>query len=240
MGLKEDTASFAVGHMAIAYLIGKGFERLLHVKVNIPLLLVLSILPDIDIIFDFFSGTEMHRGFTHSLFFAILVFAPFFMIYGRKVLAYFFALLSHSLIGDFFIGGGLQLLWPLTTTFGFNETLGGRYISIFNPINTTLELILFAVATYVLYRAKDWKAFLSGDKTSLVLIIPVATVLLPTTIGYPFSQSLLLSDMWFIRFLAIAHLFYLVLFSIAIFKALIALVHDKRQLIPQRKPLHGR
>jgi hypothetical protein len=53
-----------------------------------------------------------------------------------------------------------------------------------------------------------------------VLILPVATVLLPTTIGYPFTQSLLLSDQYIVRVLGIAHLFYLVLFSIAILKVI--------------------
>ncbi len=51
------------------------------------------------------------------------------------------------------------------------------------------------------------------------------TVLLPTIIGYPFSTPLLLSE----PFLAIAHLFYLVLFTIAVAKTIYSMV--KRRMI---------
>jgi hypothetical protein len=91
------------------------------------------------------------------------------------------------LIGNFFIGGKLQLFWPLSTQqFGLHE-LGSYYIGITDPINIALELSLFVIATFVLYKSGDWKVFFKADKINLVLIIPIATVLLPSTIGYPFS-----------------------------------------------------
>jgi membrane-bound metal-dependent hydrolase YbcI (DUF457 family) len=214
---------FAVGHMAIAYLLGKGSSKALRVKLNIPILLVLSILPDIDIVFDFLTGSEIHRGPTHSIVAAALVFIPIFIIYRKKAIPYFLALISHSLIGDFLIGGQLQLFWPLSNSqFGLHE-LGSRYIGIFSPINIALEFSLFVVATLILYKSRDWKVFLSSNMTNLVLIIPIATVLLPSTIGYPFTTSLLLSA----PLLALAHLFYLVLFSIAVIKTLTT-IHKKR------------
>jgi uncharacterized membrane protein len=74
-----------------------------------------------------------------------------------------------------------------------------------------------------LFKTGDWRFFLTDNKTNLVLIIPVATVLLPTAIGYPFSQSLLLSDLYIVRVLGIAHLFYLVLFGIAILKVIVSM-----------------
>ncbi len=215
-GLKGENHLFAVGHMAIAYLLGKGSSVALRVKLNIPAVLVLSILPDIDIIYDFLTGSEIHRGPTHSIVVALLVFIPLFIIFRKKAFPYFLALISHSLIGDFFIGGGLRLFWPLSTNeYGLHE-LGGPFISIFGLANIVLELTLFIAATLVLYKTGDWKVFFSSDKTNLLLIIPVATVLLPSTIGYPFNNSLLLTE----PALALAHLFYLVLFSIAIIKAL--------------------
>ena len=64
-----------------------------------------------------------------------------------------------------------------------------------------------------------------------MLILPVATVLLPTTIGYPFTQSLLLSDQYIVRVLGIAHLFYLVLFSIAILKVIASLSRNVKRKI---------
>jgi hypothetical protein len=202
--------------MSIAYLLGKGSSKPLRYKPNIPLLLVLSIIPDVDIIFDLLTGAQLHRGPSHSVVVAIVAFIPFFIVYRKKAIPYFLALISHSLIGDFFIGGHVQLLWPLSTTqFGLQE-LGSYYISIFNPINIVLELTLFTIATVVLYKTNDWKVFFTNNKSNLILIIPIFTVLLPTTIGYPFSKPLLTTE----PFLAIAHLFYLVLFSIAVLKAL--------------------
>jgi membrane-bound metal-dependent hydrolase YbcI (DUF457 family) len=202
--------------MAIGYLLGKGSSKPLRLKPNIPLLLVVSILPDIDIVYDFLTGADLHRGPTHSIIVATLAFVPFFIVYRKKAIPYFLALISHSLIGD--ITGQVQLLWPLSTNqYGFDA------LSIFSPINVVAELSLFAVATFVLFKTGDWRVFLTDDKTNLVLIIPVATVLLPTAIGYPFSQSLLLSDLYIVRVLGIAHLFYLVLFGIAILKVIVSM-----------------
>jgi membrane-bound metal-dependent hydrolase YbcI (DUF457 family) len=207
---------FAVGHMAIAYLLGKGSSKSLRVKLNISVILVLSILPDVDIIYDFLTGSEIHRGPTHSIVVTALAFVPFFIIYRKKAIPYFLALISHPLIGDFFIGGKLQLFWPFSTTeYGLHES-GSFYIGIFSSVNIALELTLFAIATIILYRTSDWKVFFSGNKTNLILIIPIATVLLPSTIGYPFNTSLLVSE----PLLALAHLFYLGLFSIAVLKTL--------------------
>lgn len=204
--------------MAIAYLLGKGSSKGLRTKLNIPILLVLSILPDIDIVYDFLTGSDIHRGPTHSIVVAALAFIPIFVIYRKKAIPYFLALISHPLIGDFFIGGKLQLFWPFS-----NNIYGFQNISIFSTLNIALELTLFVIATLILYKSGDWKAFFTSNKTNLVLIIPIATVLLPSTIGYPFSTSLLINE----PPLALAHLFYLVLFSIAIIKTLTA-IYKKR------------
>ncbi len=209
--------------MAIAYLLGKGSSKVLHTKINIPLLLVLSILPDIDIIYDLLTGMEIHRGPTHSIIVAALAFIPIFIVYRKKAVPYFLALISHSLIGDFFIGGQLQLLWPFSATqFGLHE-LGSYYIDIYNPVNIVLETFLFIAATAVLYKSGDWKAFFTSSLSNLVLVVPITTVLLPSTIGYPFDKSLLFTA----PMLALAHLFYLVLFSIAVLKTL-AYLYRKR------------
>ena len=220
--------------MAIAYLLGKGSSKALHTKINIPILLVLSILPDIDLVYDLLTGVEIHRGPTHSVVVALLAFIPIFIIYRKKAIPYFLALISHPLIGDFFIGGQLQLFWPLSTnTFGLHE-LGSYYINIYNPINIVLEVTLFIFATAVLFRSGDWKVFFKADKTNLILIIPIATVLLPSTIGYPFSQSLLLTQ----PTLAIAHLFYLVLFAIAVLKTLSSLFRRRKNSPAENLNLH--
>src|SRR3972149_4781364 len=112
---------FAVGHMSLAYLLGKASSKTLKVNPNIPVLLVLSILPDIDIVFQTITGVTLHRGPAHSLIIAIILFAPFFIRYRKRAIPYFLAYSSHFL-GDFFIGGQLQLFWPLTpNNFGLHE-----------------------------------------------------------------------------------------------------------------------
>jgi hypothetical protein len=208
--------------MAIAYLLGKGSSMALHTKVNIPLLLVLSIIPDVDIIFDYLTGAQIHRGPTHSIVVAALIFTPLFIHYGKQAIPYFLALISHFVIADFFIGGQLQLFWPLTTQqFGAYE-LGFYYISIWNPINILTEIMLFATAMAILYKTGDWRAFFKADKLNLVLFLPIVCVLLPSTIGYPFDGSLLFRS----PLLAFAHLVFLALFTIAVYKTLISIYHQ--------------
>ncbi len=220
--------------MSIAYLLGKGSGKALHLKPNIPLLMVLSILPDIDIFYDFLTGASLHRGPTHSLIITLVAFIPVFVIYRKKAIPYFLALISHPLIGDFITGGKLQLFWPISTReFGLHE-LGGPFIDIFSPINIALELSLFVVAMLVLYKSGDWKVFFSSSKVNLILIIPVATVLLPSTIGYPFSTSLIISA----PLLAAAHIVFLVLFSIAILTTLAALYKKRfKKQEQENKPI---
>jgi membrane-bound metal-dependent hydrolase YbcI (DUF457 family) len=193
--------------MGIAYLLAKASGKLLKVNFNIPLVLVLSILPDIDIIFQFLFGSNIHRGPTHSIIVAILVFIPVFIIYRKKATPYFAALASHSLIADFFIGGQIQLLWPLSTReFGLPE-LGFPYISINSPINVVLEFTIFVIATVVMFKTRDIHVFFKKRKINLVLAVPIFTVLLPTFVGYPIHVPFLL---------VLPHLFYLVLFAIAV------------------------
>ena len=193
--------------MGIAYLLAKASGKLLKVNFNIPLVLVLSILPDSDIIFQFLFGSNIHRGPTHSIIVAILIFIPVFIIYRKKATPYFAALASHSLIGDFFIGGQIQLLWPLSTReFGLPE-LGFPYINIESPINVALEFTIFIIATVVMFKTRDMHVFFRKRKLNLVLAVPIFTVLMPTFVGYPLHVPFLL---------VLPHLFYLVLFTIAV------------------------
>jgi hypothetical protein len=188
--------------MALAYLLGKASAKLLKINVNVPLILVLSIIPDVDLIFDFLFNIEIHRGPTHSVVTVILFFIPFFIFYRKKAIPYFVALVSHSLIADFLIGGQLQLLWPLSTReFGFTG------VGIYSSVNTLLEFTLFAISVIVMLKTRDLFQFFRNNKINLVLVIPVFTVLLPTFSGYPLSVPLLL---------VLPHLFYLVLFAISV------------------------
>jgi membrane-bound metal-dependent hydrolase YbcI (DUF457 family) len=173
--------------MALAYLLAKGSGKLLKINFNIPLVLVLSIIPDIDIVIGYLLNTEIHRGPTHSIVVAVLVFIPFFLYYRQRATPYFVALASHSVIGDFFIGGQLQLFWPLSTS-----EFGLTYISIYSTVNVVLEFTLFVIATVVMFKAGDIYRFFRNSKLNLVLAIPIFTVLLPTVASYPLHVPLLL------------------------------------------------
>lgn len=198
---------FAVGHMALAYLLGKVSAKLLHAKPNLPLLLVLSIIPDMDIL----VGEDFHRGATHSAVAALIVFIPFLIYFGRRAIPYLLALVSHALIGDLIVGGGIQLLWPLSTDKIFLPA-PFPYLSISSAANVALELTLFLLATVLMFKTKDLMVFFQSHRSNLLLAIPIFTVLLPTFTGYPLKVPILLVP---------PHLFYIAVFSIAVFTALV-------------------
>ena len=201
-------ASFAVGHMALGYFLGKPAAKLLKTRLNIPLVLVFSIIPDADILL---GMKEFHRGPTHSVITAIVVFIPFFVIYRRKAVPYFLALISHSLIADFFIGGNIMLFWPLTS----NLYGSWFYISIWSITNVILEWTLFAISTIIMFKTGDLRLFFQNRKSNLLLAIPIVTVLLPTFVSYPLRVPIVLMP---------PHLFYLVLFSVSVLIGLIGIL----------------
>jgi hypothetical protein len=195
--------------MALAYLIGKPAAKLLKVNLNIPLLLVLSIIPDADILL---GVGELHRGPTHSVITALVVFIPAFVVYRRKAVPYFLALVSHGLIADFLVGGNIMLFWPLSSNLYGNYWF---YISIWSITNVTLEWTLFAIATVVMSKTGDLRLFFHNQKSNLLLAIPISTVLLPTFVSYPLQVPIVLMP---------PHLFYVILFSISVLIALIGIL----------------
>lgn len=65
-------------------------------------------MPDID----FFIPFVEHRGPTHSIVIAFLIFMSIIIKYKRGY-SYFATLTSHSLIGDFYTAYGCRLFWPI-------------------------------------------------------------------------------------------------------------------------------
>jgi hypothetical protein len=117
---------------------------------------------------------------------------------------YFIALASHSLVGDFFIGGHIMLFWPLSQAEYGNYWF---YIDIQSPVNIAVEWALFVIATLIMFKTKDVFLFFRNNRANLLLAIPILTVLLPTFVGFP--QYVPIS-------LVLPHLFYLVVFSYAV------------------------
>jgi hypothetical protein len=115
------------------------------------------------------------------------------------------------MIGDFLIGGQVQLLWPLSQNTYGNYWLFTR---ITDPANIVIELALFTVATIVMFMTKDLHLFFKSAQSNLILAIPILTVLLPTFVAYPLEVPLPL---------VAPHLFYLALFSASAFIALLGM-----------------
>lgn len=189
-----------MGHIAIAYLSSRASADLLKTKLNIPLVLTLSVLPDVDILFPFLQ----HRGPTHSVITALVVFAPFFIAYRKEAVPYFVALVQHALIGDFIAGGqegGTQLLWPITRQYF------GTHVYITSSISVTVEWVTFLVSILIMLKTKDMATFFRQEKSNLILTIPTFTVLLPTFMRIPLYVPVQLIP---------PHLIYLAIFSTAI------------------------
>ncbi|WNZ29222.1 MAG: metal-dependent hydrolase [Candidatus Bathyarchaeota archaeon] len=191
---------FAVGHFALGYLTGKLSSKFLNVHVSLPLLFLVSVFPDVDILFPFLE----HRGPLHSVLFWCLIFVPLFWLYRKRAAPYFVALLQHSLIGDYLTGGS-QLLWP------FSLKSYGLDIGIRSTFNLGLEWVLFIASVVVMFKAKDLKMLLKPDSTNFVLLIPLMTVLLPMIVSFPLYISMAL---------LVPHLFFICLFGISLYVAL--------------------
>jgi hypothetical protein len=142
----------------------------------------------------------------HSVLVMLIAFAPFFVVYQKKAVPYFFALVQHALIGDFITSGGagVQLLWPLTTQpYGIG-------IAIRSQTNVGIEWIAFLAALIIMIKTRDITKFFQTHKSHLLLSIPTFTTLLPTLASFPLGVPLLLVP---------PHIFYTVIFSIAIILA---------------------
>lgn len=112
-------------------IVGASIVALVHPKADFknwkPLLygFLLANAPDLDFAFVFLFGwTHFHRSLTHSLFFAALVGAAFFVALRRRnwrvPLAFSLAYLSHTILDLTFTSAGVLLLAPFdNTVFSF-------------------------------------------------------------------------------------------------------------------------
>ena len=156
----------------------KTSARTLKTRLNVPLALVLSILPDVDIALEHLGIPFLeHRHITHSIIVTLIAFVPFFLVYRKTAVPYFLALIQHALIGDY-LTGEVWLLWP----FGQSFSLG---IGITSPLNIGLEWSVFVLSLLVMFKTEDLLDFFRPRKWNLALAIPTFTVLLPTFLSVP-------------------------------------------------------
>jgi len=158
---------------------------------------MLSIIPDIDIVIPFLE----HRGPTHSVLMALMIFIPIFAVYQKKAIPYFFALIQHSLIGDYISGGRIQLFWPVTTGYY------GIEIGITSQTNIMMEWIFFVASLGILLATGDMTKLFKPHTTNLILTVPTFTVLMPTFLSFPLEVP---------ASLILPHLFYFITFIVAI------------------------
>ena len=144
----------------------------------------------------------MHRGPTHSIITITLCMIPFFVLYRKQALPYFIALLSHPLIGDL-PTGGVELLWPAS-----HQWFGNFAIPMGSLAEVSAELVLFAVATSLMFWSGDLKRLLQPGTHNLYLVVAAGAVLGPmfglSSHGLNSSFPLLLvpsSVFWLILFL---------------------------------------
>jgi hypothetical protein len=177
--------------------LSKASTRFTKTGINIPVILTLSVIPDIDILIPFLE----HRGPAHSVLMMLLIFIPVFVIYHKKAIPYFLAMIQHSLIGDYMAGGRIQLLWPFTTQYY------GLEIDIKSQVNITVEWIMFITSIIIMTKTKDIALFFQQRNSNLILTLPTFTVLLPTFLSFPLDVPL-----WLIP----PHLVYIFLFLTSI------------------------
>jgi membrane-bound metal-dependent hydrolase YbcI (DUF457 family) len=204
---------FAVGHLALGYLLGRASAKFSTKRVSVPLILALSIIPDADILLQPLFP-NIHRGPTHSIVVLSIVFLPLFVIYRKEVIPYFVAIVSHPLIGDLLVGGSTKLLWPLSTqNFGFGILMS-------SPTNIVLEWSLFLLSIAVMLKIDDMRKLFQAHLSNLLLSIPVFTVLLPSILSIPLSVPIWLEP---------PHLVYMLLFAAAIIVTLVKLLNNGSQ-----------
>jgi len=152
---------FAIGHLALGYLTGKGASKLFNVKINLPLLLAVSVLPDVDLLFFFMS----HRGLTHSIIVIGLLAIPFALKYKKAILPYLAAVLSHIFIGDL-MPSGVAYFWPIS-----KAKLGFFDFEVSSFTMALVELTLFFITLLLMYKQNDLQALLKPANKNWLLII---------------------------------------------------------------------
>ena len=121
---------FAFGHLIGAWLIGKSYEKWGKKKISRYgwfFLLIGGILPDADFLIDWTINTDLHRTFSHSIFFMLLipiiVYFMFYKLQERKQVsvAIGVGIFTHIFLDIISSSHGLMLLWPSSLHFTFTK-----------------------------------------------------------------------------------------------------------------------
>jgi len=192
---------FAIGHLAFGYIFAKACQRILKIDINLPLVFLLSLLPDADLL----VHGLLHRGATHSIIVLTVVFIPVFLFYRKHGVPYFIAIVQHSFPGDFLTGEGAQIFWPLTTRFY------GLDVSMASLPAIAVETGGFLIAITVMIFTKDLFKLLKPQMKNLLLILPGGAVLVSAVLSWINAASIVL---------LIAHGIFFVIFAASVLRIL--------------------
>jgi hypothetical protein len=133
-----------------------------------------------------------------------IVFVPLFLYFRKKAAPYYLALVQHVLIGDVLIGGGVEILWPLTTKFY------GLIVSLNSQIDMILESSLFILAIVALILTRDMLRMFKPNKTNFLLVFPEGALLGSAIMAWHYSSFEML----------LLHFPFLVIFGLVILRSL--------------------
>ncbi len=154
-------------------------------------------IPDLDIIANYFTDTitavELHRGFSHSIVFSVLLAPVLGWLVNRLerksnlgwrpwAKLFFWGLFTHPLL-DSFTTWGTQLFWPFKTRLAFNS------IFVIDPVYTLPFLIL---TLSVLFYKRDSKTRRSLNTVGLTLSTSylLLTLVIKEVVNKRFVQAL--------------------------------------------------
>lgn len=191
--------------------------------------MLLGMVPDVDILLQEYIK---HRSVTHSILFWGIVFIPFLIIYRKRSIPYFVAIIQHIMLGDVIVAS-TNVLWPWRYEIGMGYDL-------LSPMNIVVESIALGLA--VLLIIKYDKAILTrsrGNILGLVVMLPLlgSILYLFTTDGLLFFDHIIGSNINkgiirgredMISIAIILHVSFSLLLSISIIqgmRALLARIH---------------
>lgn len=216
---------FFLGHMVWAYVWANMFAGKRNGKLFIPAVLMLGIIPDADLFFQRFSVLH-HHTLTHSFFFWLILFVPFFVVYRGKSVPYLVAVLQHFAFGDFLVGN-VMILWPFTSLFfGFS-------IAMTSMLDVGLETAGLLLAAGISIFNGDLKRMLSIDIRNVLMFLPLIALLTSMLIfAVDWSIIPLIAYIWsrkLLTVLILGHLFLAIFLALSTLQGLRRLFNNREQ-----------
>ena len=152
-------------------------------------------IPDLDVLASFFTDTvsalEIHRGFTHSIFFSVL-FAPILAFIVTKyethknfkswTLLFFWAFITHPIL-DAQTTWGTQLFWPLDIRLAFKN------IFVLDPLYT-LPFLVFLILAMLQKKATKKRRFYNNLGLGISSSYLLLTIILKGVSYQKFTKEL--------------------------------------------------